>query len=107
MMMIYLKRRVSSFADSLKSLIYSIPERKRNEPNISFLVRTNTLLTELAFNATKDDDDLLEKKSVIFCSLTEVTLSPHPGNETQITKHIIFGAHKNLANRGRIQRDER
>ena len=32
---------------------------------------------------------------------------PPSGNETQITKHIIFRAHKNLANRGRIQRDER
>ena len=30
MKIIYLKRRVASFADSLKSLHYSIPERKRN-----------------------------------------------------------------------------
>ena len=69
MMMIYLKRRVSSLADSLKS-IYS------------------------SFNATKDDDDLLEKKSIIFCSLTEVTLSLHPGKETQITKDHFWRAQK-------------
>ena len=29
---------------------------------------------EVAFNATKDDNDLFQKKSVIFCWLTEVTL---------------------------------
>ena len=57
-------------------------------------------------NATKDDDDLLEKKSVIFCWLTEVTLSLHPGKETQGNQTHHFGAHKNLANWGRIQRDE-
>ena len=70
-------------------------------------MRTKTEPTEVAFNATKDDDDILEKKSVIFCWLTEVTLSLHPGKETQITKHNIFGGHKKLAIWGRIQRDER
>ena len=106
-MMIYLKRRVSSFADSLKSLHFSIPESNRKEPNTLVLVRRKTKATEVAFNATKDDDVLLEKKSVIFCWLTEVTLSLHPEKQSQITKHIVFGGHKNLANWGRIQRDER
>ena len=54
------------------------------------------LLTELAFNATKDDDDLLEKKSVIFCWLSEVTLFLHPGNEAQINQgsHHFWCAQK-------------
>ena len=33
-----------------------------------------TYSPEVAFKATKDDDDLLQKKSVIFCWLTEMTL---------------------------------
>ena len=71
-------------------------------------MRTKTWATEVAFNATKDDDDLLEKKSVIFCWLTEVTLIVHSGKEPKRTKHITsFGADKNLGNWGRIQRDER
>ena len=30
-------------------------------------MQTKTEQPAVAFNATKDDDDLLEKKSVIFC----------------------------------------
>ena len=107
-MMIYFKRRKSSFADPLKSLDSSIPESNRKEPNTSVLVRTKTYPTELAFNATKDDDDLLEKKSVIFCWLTEVSLIVHSGRQPKRIRHIIsFGADKNRGNWGRIQRDER
>ena len=53
-------------------------------------MRTKTEQPAVAFNATKDDDDLLEKKSVIFCWLTEITLSLHPGKATanQQTHHF-------------------
>ena len=71
-------------------------------------MRTKTLATEVALNATKDDDDLLEKKSVIFCWLTEVSLIVHSGKQPKRIRHIIsFGADKNRGNWGRIQRDER
>ena len=46
-------------------------------------------------------------KSVIFCCLTEIPLSLHPGKQPQVFKHVIFHADKNLATWGRIQRDER
>ena len=132
MMMIYFKRRVSSFADSLKSLYAMSSRGLQNEINgflnslkkvfsscrihlrtamvdrelqdlipwvstklgtdrnkstvrcprkyrstcaltvscvwvLSFFIWTKTKPPEVAFNATKDDDDLLQKKSVIFC----------------------------------------
>ena len=109
MMMICFKWRVSSFAVSLKSLYPFIPETNRNSPNTSFFRRTKRKPPEVAFKATKDDDDLFEKKSVIFCWLTEIDipLSLHPGNQPQVLKHVIFHADKNLATWGRIQRDER
>ena len=98
-MMIYFKWRVSSFADSLKSLYPFITEINPTSP-----MRTKTLPPEVAFKATKDDDhdDLLQMKSVIFCWLTEITLSLHPPNQPHITN-----ADKNLATWGRIQGDER
>ena len=74
MMMICFKWRVSSFAVSLKSLYPFIPESNRKSPNTSFFMRTKRKPPEVAFKATKDDDDLFQKKSVIFCWLTEVTL---------------------------------
>ena len=112
MTMIYFKKRVSSFADSLKSLYVIfhadknlatwgriqrderwcwsasneechlllshwnpfIPESNRKSSNTSFFMRTKRKPPEVAFKATKDDDDLFQKKSVIFCWLTEVTL---------------------------------
>ena len=67
-----------------------------NQQTTSFLMRTKTdaatVQPAVAFNATKDDDDLLEKKSVIFCWLNEINLSLHPGKAPQIGKHIIFDA---------------
>ena len=74
MMMICFKWRVSSFAVSLKSLYPFIPESNRKSSNTSFFMRTKRKPPEVAFKATKDDDDLFQKKSVIFCWLTEVTL---------------------------------
>ena len=79
MMMIYFKRRVSSFADSLKSLYRFIPESNRKSTNTLFFYAVKIKTPQVAFNATKDDEDLLQKKSVIFCWLTDVTLSLHPG----------------------------
>ena len=79
MMMIYFKRRVSSFADSLKSLYRFIPESNRKSTNTLFFYPVKIKTPQVVFNATKDDDDLLQKKSVIFCWLTEVTLSLHTG----------------------------
>ena len=67
MMMIYLKRRVSSFADSLKSLYRFIPESNRKSSNTLSFYAAKIKTPQVAFNATKDDDDLIQKKSVIFC----------------------------------------
>ena len=57
-----------------KYRIQTSRKSNRKTPNTSFLLRRKTQPPEVAFNATKDDDDLLEKKSVIFCWLTEITL---------------------------------
>ena len=51
--MIYEKKRVK-LTESLSF------ERAEQKP-------AHKKATEVVFNATKDDDDLLEKKSVIFC----------------------------------------
>ena len=136
-MMIYFKWRVSSFADSLKSLYPFIP---RNQPHVIIVeqkpshLRSHSRrrkmmmiyskwrvswLTEITLslhspnqpqttNADKNlltsrrrnDDDLLQMKSVIFCWLTEITLSLHPPNQPHVTN-----ADKNLATWGRIQGD--
>ena len=77
MMMISFKWRVSSFAYLLKSLYSFIPQINPASP-----MRTKVWPPEVAFKAMKDDDDLLEMKSVIFCWLTEITLSVHPRKAT-------------------------
>ena len=73
--------------------IPSSRESNRKSANASFLMRTKNEKPAVAFNATKDDDDLLEKKSVIFCWLNEITLSLHPGKATanQQTHHFSCG----------------
>ena len=73
--------------------IPSSRESNRKSANASFLMRTKTVQPAVAFNATKDDDDLLEKKSVIFCWLNEITSSLHPGKATanQQTHHFWCG----------------
>ena len=63
---------------------------------------TKTEPPEVAFKVTKDDDDLLQMKSVIFCWLTEITLSLPPRNQPYV---IIV--EQSLASWGRIQGDER
>ena len=94
-MIIYFKRRVSSFGDSLKSLYRFIPESNRKSPLKHIIFNAEKIKTrQVAFNATKDDENLLQKKSVIFCWLTEVTLLLYPAKQLQITKHIIFYAEK-------------
>ena len=68
MMIIYFKRRVSSFGDSLKSLYRFIPESNRKSPLKHIIFNAAKIKTrQVAFNATKDDENLLQKKSVIFC----------------------------------------
>ena len=68
-------------------------ESNRKSANTSFFMRTKTEQPAVAFNATKDDDDLLEKKSVIFCWLSEITSSLHPGKATanRQTDHFSCG----------------
>ena len=61
-------------------------------------MRTKTEQPAVAFNATKDDDDLLEKKSVIFCWLTEITLSLHPGKATANQQTHHFWCEQKLSN---------
>ena len=58
MMIMYFKRRVSSFADLLKSLYPVIPESNHKSPN-TFFYAAKIKTPEVAFNPTKDDDDLL------------------------------------------------
>ena len=68
MMIIYFKRRVSSFGDSLKSLYRFIPESNRKSPLKHIIFNAAKIKTrQVAFNATKNDENLLQKKSIIFC----------------------------------------
>ena len=76
--------------------------RSSPQSNPTSLVRRKTCPPEVAFKATKDDDDLLQMKSVIFCWLTEITLFLHPANQPRVTN-----VDKSLATWGRIQGDER
>ena len=67
LMIIYFKRRVSSFGDSLKSLYRFIPESNRKSPLKHIIFNAAKMKArQVAFNATKDDENLLQKKSVIF-----------------------------------------
>ena len=81
-MMIYFKRRVSSFGDSLKVtlLLYAAKQPQLTKHIIFYADKDLGRIqkSKVAFNATKDGDDLLQKKSVIFSWLTEVILSLHP-----------------------------
>ena len=78
--------------------IPSSREGNRKSANASFWMRTKTEQPAVAFNATKDDDDLLEKKSVIFCWLNEITLSLHPGKATANRQTHHFWCGQKLSN---------
>ena len=97
-MKIYFKRRVSSFADSLMSLYRFIPESNRKSTTASFFMWPHhflcdkNLATTASFFTWQKSSHVrshstrrkmmmiyFKKKSVIFCWLTEVTLSLHPG----------------------------
>ena len=79
-------------------VIPSSRETNCKSANASFLMRTKTEQPAVAFNATKDDDDLLEKKSVIFCWLNEITLSLHPGKATANQQAHHFWCGQKLRN---------
>ena len=78
--------------------IPSSRESNRKSENASFLMRTKTEQPAVAFNATKDDDDLLEKKSVIFCWLKKINLSLHPGKATPKGQTHHFSCGQILSN---------
>ena len=78
--------------------IPSSREGNRKSANASFWMRTKTEQPAVAFNATKDDDDLLEKKSVIFCWLNEINLSLHPGKATANRQTQHFWCAQTLSN---------
>ena len=84
---------VDSILGEHKHRIQTSGKGNRKSANASFFMRTKTEEPAVAFNATKDDDDLLEKKSVIFCWLNEINLSLHPGKATanQQTHHFSCG----------------
>ena len=56
-----------------------IPSSPQSIP--TSLIWTKTCPPEVAFKATKDDDDLLQMKSVIFCWLSEVAFARGLENE--------------------------
>ena len=99
MMMIYLKKKECHLLLSKENqFIPSSRESNCKSANASFFMRTKTEQPAVAFNATKDDDDLLEKKSVIFCWLNEINLSLHPGKATANQQTHQFWCGQKLSN---------